>query len=157
MKTSKHSRTWTLSLATMVLALVVAAPAHAENWTTPMDHVKETLDATLNWDVFVIETAPVKGPEEMKQHMPAHKEYLRGLESQGVLLAAGPITNRGDDKPSAGFILVRAESLDDARLIADEEPMHKNGVRSYVLRKWTINEGHIEVSINLSDQSFTVK
>ena len=44
--------------------------------------------------------------------------------------------------------------MEQAREIADADPMHKAGVRSYTLRKWFLNEGSLEVSLKFSAQDF---
>ena len=49
-----------------------------------------------------------------------------------------------------GLIIYRAESLNAARALAEGDPMHKSGARSFVLRRWMINEGSITLSANLS-------
>ena len=38
------------------------------------------------------------------------------------------------------MIIYRASSLEEAKESADGDPMHNQNVRSYVLRKWLVNE-----------------
>ena len=35
-------------------------------------------------------------------------------------------------------------------LLAEDDPMHKSGARSFVLRRWMINEGSFTLSVGLS-------
>ena len=49
-----------------------------------------------------------------------------------------------------GMIVYRAESMEAARAIADGDPMHSSGARTYVLRKWLINEGSFSLNVGLS-------
>ncbi|MEM9351162.1 MAG: YciI family protein, partial [Pseudomonadota bacterium] len=49
-----------------------------------------------------------------------------------------------------GLIIYRADSLEAARALADGDPMHKTGARSYILRRWMINEGSLTLSVGLS-------
>ena len=55
------------------------------------------------------------------------------------------------------MIIIRADSMEHARKIADADPMHKAGVRSYTLRKWFLNEGSLEVSLKFSAQDFELE
>ena len=52
-----------------------------------------------------------------------------------------------------GLIIYRAASFDDARALAEADPMHANRARSFVLRRWLINEGSLSFSVALSAQN----
>ena len=54
------------------------------------------------------------------------------------------------------MIVYRAESLDAARALADNDPMHLSGARSYVLRRWMINEGSLSLNVGLSTNQVTL-
>ena len=49
------------------------------------------------------------------------------------------------------MIIVRAASLDEARAIADADPMHSSGVRRYRIRPWLLNEGSYTVTVRYSE------
>ena len=53
-----------------------------------------------------------------------------------------------------GLIVIRAKDEAEARRIADADPMHAAGARTYELYAWSLNEGCINVKLNFSDQSF---
>ena len=57
----------------------------------------------------------------------------------------------------AGMILYRAESMEKARALADADPMHASGARSYRLRKWLVNEGSPSFAMALSEQKVLVR
>ena len=57
------------------------------------------------------------------------------------------------DKPEAGMFVLRAASFEEAAAIADDDPLHKAGVRTYTLQKWRVNEGSITITVNYSDQT----
>jgi len=42
--------------------------------------------------------------------------------------------------------------LDAAKAIADADPMHKTGTRTYTIRRWLVNEGSFQLDIKLSAQ-----
>lgn len=50
----------------------------------------------------------------------------------------------------AGLIVYRAESLGAARKIAEADPMHRSGARSFTIRRCLVNEGSLNVSVRLS-------
>ena len=52
----------------------------------------------------------------------------------------------------SGLIVYRAKSLDDARALADADPMHSSQIRKYTLRIWMIIEGSLQLSVQLSEQ-----
>jgi hypothetical protein len=54
------------------------------------------------------------------------------------------------------MIIVRAASEAEARAIADADPYHKQGFRTYRLQKWMLNEGTLGLRINLSNQTISV-
>ena len=55
-----------------------------------------------------------------------------------------------------GLIIYRAPSLEAARALAENDPMHSSGTRSFSIRRWLVNEGSISVNVKLSAQSVTL-
>ncbi len=70
-----------------------------------------------------------------------HLEYQIALERSGTMFGAGPIYDEGEDTPSGGMIIVRATNFNEARKIADADPMHAHNLRRYTIEKWLLNEG----------------
>ena len=67
---------------------------------------------------------------------------------------AGPLSDEsGTQMQGTGMLILRAESFDAAKALAENDPMHISGARSFTLRKWLINEGSLTVSVNLANQS----
>ena len=105
----------------------------------------------LALELFAVQSMPSDNPEAVKAALPDHLAYQRTLEENGQLVMAGPISDEsGDNMIGAGMIIYRAKSLDDARQLAENDPMHKSGARSFKVRKWLINEGSLNISIGLS-------
>ena len=44
----------------------------------------------------------------------------------------------------------------EARAIADSDPYHKGGFRSYRLQRWVMNEGTLGLRLNFSDGSYSI-
>ncbi len=84
----------------------------------------------------------------------AHLAHQVALERAGLLFAAGPLlTDDGLGCRGEGMIIVRANSLEEARAIAERDPMHVTGARTYRIRPWLLNEGSLTIRVNLSNQT----
>ncbi|MCO5152338.1 MULTISPECIES: YciI-like protein [unclassified Shinella] len=72
---------------------------------------------------------------------PDHLAYLNGLNSDGKLAFAGPFL--GDDgKPTGSLVVVKAETIEEARQIAENDPYAKAGLFASVEVKawnWVFN------------------
>ncbi len=114
----------------------------------------EGMLAKLVYVVFTQGVAADKVPKDVdraaagKQHI----EYQKMLEKQGIMFAAGPLSASGI--PAQGMIMIRAKDEAAARAIADADPMHKLGLRTYTLGRWQINEGTVSVRVNFSNGSY---
>ena len=68
------------------------------------------------------------------------------------LFAAGPFA---DDEEQAwegeGMVILRANTLEEARSMAENDPMHKSGARTFRLRPWMLNEGSITLKVTYSN------
>jgi uncharacterized protein len=108
----------------------------------------------LKKQLWVVITRAVAPPQEVRRHLKAHLEHQIALEQAGIMYGAGPATRPGDSAAAFGLIIIRARDEAEARRIADSDPMHSSGVRSYELYAWSLNEGRINVTLNFSDQTF---
>ena len=61
------------------------------------------------------------------------------------------------DAGGYGLVVIRASSFEEARKIAESDPMHTTGVRDFQLFRWNINEGFTTIELRFSDQSFVIK
>lgn len=94
--------------------------------------------------LYVIVTRAVSDYQAIEDNRPAHLDYLNGLDSNGVLVGAGPTLNHdGTFYEGDGLIIVRATSLAEASGIASEDPFHLNNVREYTLYPWLLSEGEM--------------
>ena len=113
---------------------------------------------SLAFELFVVETTPAVGPDKQKEVLPRHLEYQKEMESAGKLFLAGPMSDdTGEQMMGAGLIVYRAESMDQARDIARQDPMHAEGCRTFTIRKWLVNEGSPSFETRLSDQKVILK
>ncbi len=108
----------------------------------------------LALEVYVVESTPAVEPSELQATLPAHLEYQKKMESLGKLAFAGPLSDEtGAEMNGTGMIVYRAASLLEATRIADADPMHAEGKRTYKIRRWLINEGSFNLAVALSGQS----
>src|SRR6056300_467236 len=106
----------------------------------------------LRQSLYVIRTSPARGPG-IAEKLAEHLEYQVSLERAGTMFGAGPIYDEGQEIPSGGMIIVRAENYDEARKIADADPFHSSKLRRYTIEKWLLNEGSMTITVRFSDQS----
>jgi uncharacterized protein len=108
----------------------------------------------LRKQLWVIISKRAAPPEEMRKHLKVHLEHQISLEKQGIMYGAGPATVPGENEPAFGLIIIRASDRDEARRIADRDPMHSSGVRTYELYRWSMNEGRLSITLDFSDRSY---
>jgi uncharacterized protein YciI len=111
----------------------------------------------LALELYAAVSTPAKEPQDVKASLPDHLSYQATLERAGSLALAGPMSDEtGEQMQGVGLIIYRAESLDAARAMADADPMHQSGARTYVLRRWMINEGSLNLSVGLSTKGVSL-
>ncbi|MEP3048932.1 MAG: YciI family protein [Roseibium sp.] len=112
----------------------------------------------LALELYVVNTRPVGPDADIPGSLPDHLAYQAHLEREGNLAFAGPVSDSsGEEMTGEGLIIYRAASLEDARALAADDPMHKNGVRTFTIRRWLINEGSFSLSVGLSTKSVGFK
>ncbi len=111
----------------------------------------------LAFELFAVESKAAAPPETMQEILPRHLAYQKEMEAAGKLFLAGPLSDAtGMEMSGGGLIIYRAASIDEARQIADADPMHKEGGRTYEVRCWLVNEGSLTFSLRLSEQTIAV-
>ena len=113
-------------------------------------------DKMLKKRYWAILTRAAKPREEISKFMHAHLTHQIDLEKRGIMFGAGPLADPDGSLAGFGLIIVRAESEAEARAIADSDPMHSNGMRTYTLHQWILNEGRINITLNFSDQTYSL-
>jgi uncharacterized protein YciI len=113
-----------------------------------------TRRGALALECYVVVSVPSNDLALVKQNLGAHLAYQAQQEALGNLMFAGPLSDlSGDQMEGAGMIIYQTNSLALARQIADQDPMHLSGARTYTLKRWLINEGSFQLGIKLSAQS----
>ena len=111
----------------------------------------------LNKHFWIIFSEPVPNSGDRRAVHHLHLAHQYDLEARGVMFAAGPFL--GDDgKPyGPGMIIIRANSQSEARAIADADPYHKGGYRTYTLKRWSMNEGTLGLRVNFSNGTYSIE
>ncbi len=123
----------------------------------PVAAVMDASAAMLQKQLYAIFTTPVNGIAPVLENMEEHLAFQVGLEREGIMFAAGPMWT--DDEKSwegDGLVVVRAGSREEAIAIAERDPMHQRGARSFRVRPWMINEGTMTVRLDFSSRKFTL-
>jgi uncharacterized protein YciI len=120
------------------------------------EQIAELTRNMLRKKLFVVLSQPSATPEKLKALLPAHLEYMIGLEKRGVLFASGPLSDGAGPPSGAGLTVLRVANAREARKIAKADPFVVNGLRSFELKEWTVMEGSLGLRVRLSDQSVEV-
>lgn len=119
----------------------------------PVSNVHPQTAKFLGKEMYLVVSRPVRSPGITPEFLAAHLANQIELERRGIMFAAGPLYPRGSDMPEAGMFVLRAASFEEAAAIANEDPLHKAGLRTYTLQKWRVNEGSVTITVNYSDQT----
>ena len=95
-------------------------------------------------------------PDLIKQNLAQHLHYMIGLEKRGALFASGPFTPGGGAQIGDGLTILRAVSLDEAKVFANSDPFVIAGARTYDIREWTVMEGRFSLTLDFSDATYRV-
>jgi uncharacterized protein len=118
--------------------------------------IAELTHKMLRRKFYAVLSRPSPTPEKLKALLPAHLEYMIGLEKRGVVFASGPLSDGAGPPTGAGLTILRVDSAEAAREIAETDPFVRSGLRTFELKEWTIMEGTLGLTVNLSDQSVEV-
>ncbi|MEL7043109.1 MAG: YciI family protein [Pseudomonadota bacterium] len=147
-----------LSLALFGVACATTSVAQEAPPKLPPE-IQERVSGFLNMELYIYETRVAGDPKLVVDNLMAHLDYQVELQDAGIMFGAGPLQEEGAPSfpPVAGMIIIRAASFDEARAIADADPMHSSGARTYTLRKWTMNEGSLDLTVKFSGQSVDIE
>ncbi|MDF5729490.1 MAG: hypothetical protein PUP92_16130 [Rhizonema sp. PD38] len=49
------------------------------------------------------------------------------------------------------MLIYRASSVEEAKKIAQADPVHTSGARTFTIRPWLLNDGKITIQVTLSE------
>lgn len=121
----------------------------------PQISARDVLNASagcLQKQMYVYFTRPANGMGPVMENLEAHLKFQVELEQKGVMFGAGPFWTEDEQRwEGEGMIIIRADSLAEARRIAESDPMHASGARAFTIRPWLLNEGAVTMRVTYSD------
>lgn len=116
--------------------------------------IMNACEGMLQKQLYVVHTFPTNGLGPVMKNIDPHLKFQIELEEKGIMFGAGPFWDDAEEKwEGEGMVIIRADSLAEAREIAARDPMHASGARDYTVRPWLMNEGTVTVKIRYSDGS----
>lgn len=108
----------------------------------------------LQKQLYVVFTTPAGGLGPVMENIEEHLKFQMSLEERGIMFGAGPFwTDDEKNWGGEGMVIIRAANLAEARKIAESDPMHSSGARTFTVRPWLLNEGTVTVKLRYSDGS----
>ena len=117
-----------------------------------VDVIAPATRGTLDRTLYVAISRLLAPKEQLAAQLPAHLEFMIGLEARGVLFASGPSFAPDGIGTGAGLTIVRAGSLDQARAILDQDPFVVAGLRTFDPHEWHLMEGALQLTVLASQQ-----
>ena len=77
---------------------------------------------------------PMLDPEKSAEYRPQHLDYLEQKKSEGNIFAYGRFADG-----AGGLVIYKAESLDEARAMAEQDPYVVNKARGLEIHEWDVN------------------
>lgn len=118
------------------------------------DDIWNACEGMLRLQLYAVFTTPANGLGPVMANIEEHLKFQIQLEADGIMLGAGPFWK--DDEQTwggEGMVIIRADSLAHAKEIAEKDPMHSSGARTFTVRPWLLNEGGLSVKVRFSDGS----
>lgn len=88
---------------------------------------------------FTIHKTPKRATvtnEFARSVLTSHTAYFKDLGAQGKCIVAGPFVDH-ETEMGGGCYILRAGSEDDARALADADPLVSEGLYDYNIYEWT--------------------
>ena len=116
--------------------------------------VKKLTKKMLSKKFFIVHWKSLGTPGLIKEKLPDHLKFLIALEKQGRVFGSGPLSGEGA-KPGDGLTILRAESAEEAKALAEQDPFVIAGARTFDIREWTLMEGSVNIRLDFSDKSYS--
>ena len=100
--------------------------------------------------LLVTPANPAKAPADMAQLQIDHLANLKRIMESGKGVIAGPIAEEG---PLRGILVLRVNSVDEARAIVDTDPAVKAGQLAIEIHPWFAADGIMKPLFNPADLS----
>jgi len=103
--------------------------------------------------LFLVFLLPTDKAGDRSQARLEHFKFVKRLEAEGRLFAAGPYVDESTGKPTGeGLFIVRGASSDEVARLVSEDPFYKGGFRTFRIQPWQLNEGSLTIRLSLSER-----
>jgi uncharacterized protein len=117
--------------------------------------VDQLLASMLKKTLFVAISRVAAPASAVEPFVAEHLAYMNSLEAEGRLWASGPFIEEGV-LVGDGLTILSTNTIEEARLAMEDEPLIKRGLRSFELRKWELRESRIDISQRASVSRFSL-
>jgi len=80
--------------------------------------IAELMQKMRRKKLYILLSKPLVAPEKLTSILPAHLEYMIGLEKRDLVFASGPLSEPGAAPAGYGLTVLRAKDVVEARAIA---------------------------------------
>ncbi len=91
--------------------------------------------------------------QDLAPHLAEHLDYLIALEARGKIFASGPMNMPGSGD---GMTVLKVDTEEEARTIAEADPLVTKAGRSFTLHPSIINEGQMTVTVSFSQMGLVL-
>ena len=84
---------------------------------------------------YLVMSQPVAAREQIMAKIDEHLSWMRGQHTASNVLFSGPTADR-----SLGIYVITAGTREEAQSIADTDPFHALGLRSYEMLDWEVHQ-----------------
>ena len=116
--------------------------------------VKTLKDKMLQKQYFVM-TRKMIDPGKLVPVLLDHYRWMIALEKQGKVFASGPMFEK-DGQQGVGMTVFRVDSWEEAEQLAGADPFCEAGAVGFDIQRWQVNEGRVNISIDFSDQTYSM-
>ena len=104
---------------------------------------------------YFVMTRKMLDPGKLPPVLLDHYQWIIDLEKQDKVFASGPMFGK-DGQQGVGMTVFRVDSWEEAEQLAAADPFYKAGAVGFDIQRWQVNEGRVNVSIDFSDQTYSM-
>ncbi len=109
----------------------------------------------LNMRLVVVLTHLLDGADLLPE-LGRHLDFMVDLERRGLLFLSGPLSPT-PQPTGMGLSILNVDSIEAAQAIWAQEPFQRQGLRSAEFLLWTVMEGSLNMTLELSSQGVQLR
>ena len=82
-------------------------------------------------------------PNQRKKIISAHIEWVKNLSDSGIRIASGYLVDANKQAGGGGWLIMKAESFEKAKLLIEQDPMIKRDLVDWKLQEWIPIHGEL--------------